>query len=134
VPLLLAMQGVPYVATASVAFPEDLIGKLEYAKGARGFRYVHISAPCPTGWSFDPKDSIKIGRAMVQSGLWPLYEVVNGETIRLNFKPKELKPVKEVLKMQGRFRHITDDEANEIQEQVTAFWNRLVEKDGGPFF
>lgn len=134
VPLLIAMQGAPYVTTASVAFPEDLIGKLEHAKGLKGFRFVHISAPCPTGWNFDPKDTIKLGRAMVQSGLWPLYEVIDGSTIKLTYKPKELKPVKEVLKMQGRFRHITDQEADDVQQQVTAFWERLIAKDGGPFF
>lgn len=134
VPLMIAMHGVPYVATASVAFPEDLLGKLEYAKGLKGFRFIHISAPCPTGWRFNPKDTIKVARGMVQSGLWPLYEVIDGETIRLTYKPKELKPVRDVLKMQGRFRHITDDEINEIQERVTAFWERLVAKDGGPLF
>jgi len=134
VALMIAMHGVPYVATASVAFPEDLLGKLEYAKGLEGFKFIHISAPCPTGWRFDPKDTIKVGREMVQSGLWPLYEVVNGETIRLTYKPRKLKPVKEVLKMQGRFRHVTEEEVNEIQERVTVFWNRLVAKDGGPLF
>ena len=134
VPMLVAMHGVPYVATASIAYPEDLKKKLEYAKGLKGFRFVHISAPCPTGWSFDPKETIKVARGMVQSGLWPLFEVTNGEKIKLNFKPKEMKPVKEVLKMQGRVRHITDDEANVVQQQVTSFWERLVAKDGGPFF
>ena len=134
VPMLVAMHGVPYVATASVAYPEDLIGKLEHAKRLKGFRFIHISAPCPTGWNFDPKETIKVARGMVQSGLWPLFEVTDGKSFKLNFKPKELKPVKEVLKTQGRFRHITDDEANDVQNQVTNFWERLVAKDGGPFF
>jgi len=134
VPLMVAMHGVPYVATASVAFPEDLIGKLEYAKDVKGFRFIHISSPCPTGWRFDPRYTIKVARGMVQSGLWPLYEVIDGETIRLTYKPRELRPVREVLKMQGRFRHITDDEVDEIQRRVTAFWERLIAKDGGPLF
>jgi pyruvate/2-oxoacid:ferredoxin oxidoreductase beta subunit len=72
VPLLVAAHNVPYVATASVSFPEDLIGKLRYAQGLEGFRFIHISAPCPTGWGFNPKDTIKVGREMVLSGLAPL--------------------------------------------------------------
>ena len=134
VPLLVAAHNVPYVATASVSFPEDLIGKLRYAQGLEGFRFIHISAPCPTGWGFNPKDTIKVGREMVLSGLWPLYEVVDGRTLRLTYKPRELKPVREVLKMQGRFRHITDPEVEEIQGDVTEFCERLTSKDGGPLF
>jgi len=134
VPLLVAAHNVPYVATASVSFPEDLIGKLRYAQGLEGFRFIHISAPCPTGWGFNPKDTIKVGREMVLSGLWPLYEVVDGRTLRLTYKPRELKPVREVLKMQGRFRHVTDPEVEEIQGDVTEFWERLTSKDGGPLF
>jgi pyruvate/2-oxoacid:ferredoxin oxidoreductase beta subunit len=134
VPLLVAAHNVPYVATASVSFPEDLIGKLRYAQGLKGFRFVHISAPCPTGWGFNPMDTIKVGREMVLSGLWPLYEVVDGRTLRLTYKPRELKPVREVLKMQGRFRHVTDPEVEEIEVDVTEFWERLTSKDGGSFF
>jgi len=134
VPLMVALHNVPYVATASVSFPEDLIGKLAYARDLEGFRYIHISAPCPTGWAFDPRNSVKVGREMVNAGLWPLYEVLGGETIQLTYKPKELRPVKEVLKMQGRFRHITDDEVEEIQQEVSFFWERLKEKDGSSFF
>ncbi|MDH5200770.1 MAG: thiamine pyrophosphate-dependent enzyme [Candidatus Bathyarchaeota archaeon] len=134
VPLLVAAHNVPYVATASVSFPEDLIGKLQYAQGLEGFRFIHISAPCPTGWGFNPMDTIKVGREMVLSGLWPLYEVVDGRTLRLTYKPRELKPVREVLKMQGRFRHVTDPEVEEIQGDVTEFWERLTSKDGGPLF
>ena len=134
VPLLVAAHNVPYVATASVSFPEGLIGKLRYAQELEGFRFIHISAPCPTGWGFNPMDTIKVGREMVLSGLWPLYEVVDGRTLRLTYKPRELKPVREVLKMQGRFRHVTDPEVEEIQGDVTDFWERLILKDGGPLF
>ena len=71
---------------------------------------------------------------MVLSGMWPLYEVIDGEKFCITYKPKELKPVKDVLKMQGRFRHITEDEINEIQDDVIAYWTRLVAKDGKEFF
>ena len=132
-PLLVAMHRVPYTATASVAYPEDFIGKLSYAKPVKGFRFIQVSAPCPTGWNFDPRYSAKIAKEMVLSGLWPLYEVVEG-TLKLNIKPKELKPVRDVLKSQGRFRHITDDEVDDIQSWVDENWARLLERDGGPVF
>lgn len=132
-PLLVAMHRVPYTATASVAYPEDFIGKLSYAKPVKGFRFIQVSAPCPTGWRFDPRYSVKVAKEMVLSGLWPLYEVAEG-TLKLSLKPKELKPVKDVLRSQGRFRHITDDEVDEIQGWVDENWARLLEKDGGPVF
>ncbi len=127
------MHRVPYTATASVAFPEDLIGKLQYAKPIKGFRFVQVSAPCPTGWRFDPKYAVRVAKNMVDSGLWPLYEVVDGN-LNLSYKPKELMPVKDVLRSQGRFRHITDDEVDDIQGWVDDNWARLLEKDGGPVF
>jgi pyruvate ferredoxin oxidoreductase beta subunit len=132
-PILVGVHRVPYMATASVAYPEDFIGKLTYAKPVKGFRFIQVSAPCPTGWRFDPKYSAKIAKDMVLSGLWPLYEVVEGE-LRITYKPKELKPVRDVLVQQGRFRHLTDDEVDEIQSEVNSFWARLKEKDGGPLF
>ncbi len=132
-PLIVAMHRIPYTATASVAFPEDFIGKLQYAKPIKGFRFVQVSAPCPTGWRFDPKYAVRIAKNMVDSGLWPLYEVVDGN-LKLSYKPKELKPVKDVLRSQGRFRHITDDEVDDVQAWVDVNWARLLEKDGGPVF
>ena len=130
-PLLVGLHNVPFVATASVAYPEDFIGKLEYAKPIKGFRFIQVSAPCPTGWRFDPRFSVKVAKEMVLSGLWPLYEVVNGD-LKITYKPKELKPVKDVLQSQGRFRHMTDQEVEDVQEHVYSFWNRLLEKDRGP--
>lgn len=128
-PLLVSLHNVPYVATASVAFPEDFIGKLKYAKLIKGFRFIQVSAPCPTGWGFDPRFSVKVAKEMVLSGLWPLYEVIHGE-LKITYKMRELKPVMEALKMQGRFRHITDEEVEDVQENVYSFWNRLLKKDG----
>ena len=130
-PMLVAMHNVPYTATASIAYPEDFIGKLSYAKPIKGFRFIQVSAPCPTGWRFDPRYTAKVAKDMVLSGLWPLYEVVDGN-LNLTVKPRELKPVKDVLKSQGRFRHVTDDEVDEIQGWAFENWARLLEIDGGP--
>lgn len=131
VPFILALHRVPYVATASVAYPEDLTAKIVYGKGLRGFRYMHIHSPCPTGWRFDPKDTIKIARLSVESGLWPLYEILDGWYFRLTYKPRKLKPVAEALSLQGRFRHLTDEEIAAIQRRTTEEWERMLSMDGG---
>ena len=129
IPMIFAAHYVPYIATASVAFPEDLMQKVKYAKDIEGFRMILIQSPCPVGWRFDPAKTVELARAGVQAGVWPLYEIEHGTTFKLNYKPKELKPVSEYLKPQSRFRHMTEVEVNEIQASVTANWQRLLKAD-----
>ncbi len=129
IPMIFAAHYVPYIATASVAFPEDLMVKVKYAKDIEGFRMVIIQSPCPVGWRFDPAKTVELARAGVQAGVWPLYEIEHGTTFKLNYKPKELKPVSEYLKPQSRFRHMTEVEVNEVQANVTANWQRLLKAD-----
>ncbi len=129
IPKIFAAHYVPYVATASVGFPEDLIAKVTYAKGVKGFRMIIIQSPCPVGWRFDPAKTIEVARAGVQSGIWPLYEIMDGVKFRLNYKPRELKPVTEYLKPQARFRHMTDAETNEIQDYTANRWQKFLKSD-----
>lgn len=131
VPFILALHRVPYVATASVAYPEDLTAKILYGKEVHGFRYIHIHSPCPPGWGIDPKDSIKVSKLSVESGLWPLYEILDGRQFNLTYKPGKLKPVSEALKMQGRFRHLSEKEIAAIQKKTTGNWEKLLDMDGG---
>ena len=130
IPFIFAAHYVPYVATASVGYPEDLIAKVNYAKEIEGFKMLIIQAPCPVGWRFDPAKTIEIARAGVQTGVWPLMEIEYGEKFKLNYKPKELKPVTEYLKPQARFRHMTDAEVNEVQEFTSGRWESLLKSDG----
>ena len=130
VPFILAAHNVPYVGTCSIAYPSDLIGKIEYAKSLKGFKYIHIQSPCPTGWGFDPSQTVQVARLMVQSGLWPLYEITKGGSFRLTVKPRELKPVSEALSPQRRYRHLTETETSEIQTMATEKWRQLLDLDG----
>jgi len=66
--------------------------------------------------------------------MWPLYEITEDRKMRLTYKPRELKPVSEVLKIQGRFRHLKDEEIAGIQEQTTENWQSLLEMDGKRLF
>jgi pyruvate/2-oxoacid:ferredoxin oxidoreductase beta subunit len=128
-PFILAAHNIPYVGTASIAYPGDLYGKIEYAKELKGTKFLHVQSPCPTGWGFEPSQTVKIARLMVQTGMWPVYEITEGE-FKLSVKPRELKPVTEALKPQRRFRHLTDIELDEIQVDVEEKWQRLLDLDG----
>ncbi len=111
-----AAHDIPYAATASVGYPQDLINKIEKASKIIGPKYIQIHSPCPTGWRHDTSLSIEIARLAVQSGMWILAEYENGE-----FKPRRIGkkvPVKEYLRLQGRFRHLPDDEIEKIQKHI----------------
>lgn len=125
-PLILAAHHIPYVATASLAYIEDFKKKLEKAKNLQGHRYVHVMAPCPTGWRTLPADGIKISRLAVQSGIWPLFEIDDGK-FAFTYKPKERLPVMEYLSGQGRFRHLKEEDVKQIQELTDETYARLEE-------
>lgn len=117
VPRIIAAHGAPYVATASIAYPLDLIKKLRKAAAIEGPTYMHVHASCVPGWRIDTSKSIEVARLAVLTGAWMLYEIENGE-FRLTFKPPKRRPVAEYLKLQGRFKHLTDEEIAEIQRMV----------------
>ena len=117
-------HGVPYVATASIAYPADLAKKAKKAASLHGPRYIHIHTPCPYGWGFPESKTIEVARLAVQTGCWVLYEVENGD-LEVTVKVAKKKPVKDYLTMQRRFKHLTDAESSQIQELVDQKWNDL---------
>jgi len=122
---IIAAHRVPYAATANIAYPEDLIRKIKKAKEIKGAKFLHLYAPCPTGWKHPPSVTIKIARFATESNVFPLYEVTDG-VYKINKVIKKVKPVGEYLKTQGRFRHLTEDEVDFIQKEVDGNWERLV--------
>ncbi|MFC2141168.1 thiamine pyrophosphate-dependent enzyme [Acidobacteriota bacterium] len=122
-----AAHGIPYAASASVAYIEDLKKKVGKAKNANGPAYLHIHTPCPTGWQFDPALTIEVAKTAVQTGAWVLMEIENGKTT-LNRKLDKLKPVDSYLKLQGRFKHITETDIKDIQEDIDNSITRLKQK------
>jgi pyruvate ferredoxin oxidoreductase beta subunit len=123
-PEIAVAHNIPYVATACSSYPFDLIKKVEKAARIQGPAYVHILSICPTGWRLPPDKAIWIGRLAVETGVFPLYEVEKGK-YRLTLDVGELRPVKEYLKPQGRFRHLTDELVEDIQKRVTEEYNKL---------
>ena len=122
-----AAHGIPYAASASAAYIDDLKKKVEKAKNTDGPTYLHIHTPCPTGWGFDPALSIRVAKAAVQTGAWLLIEIENGK-LKLNSKTTNLKPVTEYLKLQGRFKHLKDTDIKNIQQEIDENVQVLVNK------
>ena len=129
-PAIAAAHDIPYVATACPSYPFDLMTKVSKAVATNGPSYLHILSVCPTGWRCPTELAIRIGRLAVQTGIFPLYEVENGK-YKLNVAPPKLKPVSDYLKLQGRFRHLSEDVINEIQQRVNEEYAKLKEKVGG---
>jgi len=119
-----------YVATVIGAEPLDLARKIEKAKSMKGPRMIIALSPCPTGWDFDPMESVEIGKLAVKTGIWPLKEYENGMVTHTKV-PRERLPVEEYLKKQGRFKHLFKPRRNkklidEIQARVDAYWEKVL--------
>jgi pyruvate ferredoxin oxidoreductase beta subunit len=126
-PAIVAAHDVPYVATACPSYPFDLMDKVGKGLDTAGPAYVHILSVCPTGWRCPPDLSVRIGRLAVETGIFPLYEVENGQ-YKLSFDFPKLRPVTDYLKLQGRFGHLSPDDINKIQTRVTEEYEKLREK------
>jgi len=134
VPKIIEAHGVPYIATASPSYPADLYDKVRKAIGIHGTRYMHINAPCPSGWQFPPKDTVKFGRQAIETGIFALYEIQDG-VFRLTGRSKrlaqtgQLTPVRDYIVPQGRFKGIAEETIEEVQRWVNARWAAYVRRD-----
>jgi len=126
-PAIAVAHDISYVATASPSYPFDMMAKVTKGVAVAGPAYIHVLSVCPTGWRSDPDLSVRLGRLAVQTGVFPLYEVENGR-YKMSVEQAELKPVREYLKLQGRFRHLPDNDIERIQERVVAEYDKIKEK------
>lgn len=114
---ILAAHKAPYVATATVAFLDDLREKVRKARDMHGFRFIHLLTPCPTGWRLPENLSIEISRLAVETRIFPLYEVFDGKRYVINQMPDQ-RSVEDYLKLQGRFKYLSQEKIAEIQERI----------------
>jgi pyruvate ferredoxin oxidoreductase beta subunit len=128
-PEIVVAHRIPYVATACPSFPLDLMEKVQKGLETEGPAYLHILSVCPTGWRSPPEETIQLGRLAVETGVFPLYEVINGE-YRMSVDFPVLRPVKDYLRRQGRFRHLTEKDVDRIQARVEEDYAKLREKAG----
>jgi pyruvate ferredoxin oxidoreductase beta subunit len=125
---ILAAHNIPYVAQASPHRWQDLYNKAKKAFEADGPAFLNGLCLCPTEWKYPEAMGIKLAGLATDTCAWPLYEVENGK-YKINYKPKEKKPVLEWLKPQGRFRHLFKEEnawmLEQIQADVDRDWEEL---------
>ena len=119
-----------YVATVIGSEPLDLAKKIEKARDMKGPRMIIALSPCPTGWDYDPRDSVEIGKLAVKTGIWPLKEYVDGQVVHTRI-PRERPPVEDYLRRQGRFSHLFQEGQERglvdgIQQRVDDYWNKVV--------
>lgn len=121
---IVAAHGIPYAATASIGYLPDFMRKVEKASKIKGTKYIHIIAPCPTGWGISTDETVAIAKEVVDCGLWYLAEYENNE-FTLNHRPKAFTDVEGYLKKQGRFKHLTDEDIQTIRLSRDAKWETI---------
>ena len=126
---ILAAHRIPYAATASIAYPDDLVRKVQKAASTTGTRFLHIFAPCPPGWKVPSKDCIRMARLAVRTRVFPLYEVEEGERYTIS-APLDDCRVDEYCRAQGRFEDMTREELESIQAEVNKNWEWLKARAG----
>jgi pyruvate ferredoxin oxidoreductase beta subunit len=126
-PAIAAAHNIKYVATACPSYPFDMIDKIQKGMATNDPAYVHVLSVCPTGWRCPPDLSVRMGRLAVECGMFPLYEIVNGE-YRMSMDFDKLKPVEEYMKLQGRFRHLSPENVAKIQKIVSEKYEQLRSK------
>ena len=121
---IMAAHRIAYFATVSLSHPEDFITKMEKAKAMRGFRMFHYFSPCPTGWKAESKHMAELGRLAVETGVFPLYEVFDGERYVINHAPT-WRPLQDYLKLQGRFGQMSPEDVAAMEHEARSQWARL---------
>ncbi len=133
---------VSYMATASAAYPDDMIKKFQKARNMIGFKFIHLLSSCPPGWRIDSSQSIKAMRLATQANVFPIYEVKKWQYVpekerfeenwdyTVNIIPDKTLPVRDYLKAQGRFKMMSEAMIENLQERVDRKWQRLLSKSG----
>jgi pyruvate ferredoxin oxidoreductase beta subunit len=124
---IVAAHDIAYAATASVGYLDDLMAKIEKCKNTKGTSYLHIFAPCPTGWGHESNITIDLAKQAVDSGLIYLAEYEDGE-FKLNRNPKEFASVEDYLMAQGRFKHLKEEHIKIIKDNRDKKWEKMRRK------
>lgn len=121
---IVAAHGIAYAATASIGFLNDFMNKVEKASKIKGTKYIHVIAPCPTGWGTATDETIDFAKEIVDCGLWHLAEYENEEFV-LNYKPTEFTDVEAYLRKQSRFAQLTEDDIRSVKETRDKKWESI---------
>ncbi len=133
---IMEAHDLPYLATTSPAYPIDLYDKFVKAKRIRGTRYMHIYSPCPPGWMYPIKDTIRIGRLAVETGMVVLFEIEDGK-FRFTGRSKTLSergkrlPLIHYVERQGRFKKMNIEQLSKLQDWVDKQWDEYLKRAEG---
>ena len=120
---IVAAHGIPYAATASIGYLDDYLRKVERASRIQGTKFIHVLAPCPTGWGVGTDRTVEIAKAAVDTGLWKLREFENGE-FRLNREMTDPDGLRNYIRSQKRFAHLTEEDLQHIEKSRNEAWGR----------
>ncbi|MBE6526660.1 MAG: pyruvate ferredoxin oxidoreductase, partial [Thermoplasmata archaeon] len=133
---IMVAHNIPYVAQAAPHNWRDLVTKSQKAFECGGAAFMNTLSPCPRGWRFNSDDTIAISKLAVETCVWPLFEVENGEyhlsaeSQRIADGKVEKKPIVDWFSSQGRFKHLSDerwsDVVEECQSDIDRNWNKLL--------
>jgi len=131
-PFIMMEHKIPYIATANISYAQDFVQKLRKALTHVGFKYIHLYSPCPPGWRIPADETINIGRLAVETGVWTLFEIENGRFRLTGPSVKILnqgrrKPVEEYLRLQERYRQMTDEDIKIFTEWIDNSWKKYSE-------
>lgn len=118
---IIAAHDIDYAATATVGYLQDYITKLEKAKAMKGTRFIHIMAPCPTGWGSESSIMVQQARELADTGLFPLVEYENHQRV-LNYKPKAFSSIENYIQQQKRYQHLSEKEIEAIKQIRDHHW------------
>lgn len=130
---IMEAHSIPYIASASPAYPLDLFDKVAKTKNIFGTRFVHVNIPCAPGWGFPTDDLIRLAKLAVDTAMWVLYEVEEG-VFRLTGRSRSMaqkgkkEPVDQYLDLQERFKHVTPEQKEHLQAWVDGRWERFVQR------
>jgi len=129
---IMVAHNIPYAAqTTFISNFRDLHEKAHKAHYTKGPAFLNILAPCPRGWRYPPEELMTMCKLAVETCIWPLYEVIDGE-YKLSYEPKQKLPVEDYLKPQGRFHHMFEKGAEwmieEFQAHTDKKWERLLKR------
>ncbi len=117
-------HGVPYAATATISYADDLMAKAKKAAKIKGFRFLHILTPCVAGWGYRSELTVELSRLAVETGVFPLLEIEDGTKLTINRTPKR-RSLEEYINAQGRFKHMTAADIDHFRGDIEKRWKRL---------